>query len=90
MNKKEELDLLLKELYQHRYDREFHSLMSAAKKLGIFFGPATVLLRANQLKKDLLIEMRPDLSCRITLNGISFCEVTSYAYKGHPIIIQIS
>lgn len=89
MNQAEKLDLILWHLYEfHKY--KFYSLRYTFRNTQIDIASLkTIKSTCNRLIADQLIEIQEaedDLLAKITAKGRLFCEQTSYAYPGFPII----
>ncbi len=99
MKQSEKLDLILKELYKHKYDGKYHSIADAflLRKIPINI---YVELRSltQRLKDDGFIKVvfqRDDCFGELTTSGIEYCEKNSIPMKAFlyslsmPIHIRI-
>lgn len=90
MKQSEKLDLILRALYQLRYDGNFHSFKSICETQNIPVEPQNeIRMLAHRLKDDGYINAvftRSDAAAVLTSYGIEYCEEDSYSYKGHSII----
>ncbi|PZR19490.1 MAG: hypothetical protein DI539_13915 [Flavobacterium psychrophilum] len=86
----EKLDLLLKEFYLNDKQNEDYSLQKAIQDTKIKLSPlANGKSLARRLKSEGLVDlkdMKSDMKVTITDKGRIFCEQTSFAYPGFPII----
>lgn len=89
MKQIEKLDLLLKALYETRFEG-YYPLSDICADRDFPIEPKTELKRlAKRLQSDTHIDTiyaQEECFAQITSNGILYCQTDSYAHKGHPIL----
>ncbi|SHH92901.1 Alpha C protein N terminal [Flavobacterium sp. CF108] len=90
MKQTEKLDLLLRELYKHKFDGHVHSLTQICEEKDLPIEPHNeVRLLAHRLIDDGFITGNftlDDCLAEITSYGVEYCEDDSYTYKGSSLI----
>lgn len=90
MKQSEKLDIILKELYQYRFDGKYYDIGGLLNDLNIDFEPYTELrMLGKRLVDDGLIKtiwVRQGPAASLTSRGIDYCEETSYSYNNSPIV----
>jgi len=89
MKQTEKLDILLKCLYEFKYDGQYHSIQTVLSKEGIEVNREEAYSLCSRLDSEGLIEMaltKDDVSAEITSYGIDYCEGDSFTYSGSAII----
>jgi len=90
MKQKEKLDLILRNLYQYKYDGFHHSIYQACldENLQVVHVDEIKTL-AHRLDDDGLIyatHMMNDSQAKLTSQGIEYCEEDSYTYSEKSLI----
>ncbi len=90
MKQSEKLDLILRHIYNFRFDKKFHAVPNVCKAIGV---PVEVPVETNMLAKRLkdngyvrTVEYGDRIDIKITSEGIDYCEHDSYSFKGHSIV----
>lgn len=90
MKQSEKLDLILRELYNHKNDGSCYSIGEICRTLNIPLDSVSeIRLLANRLETDGFIKAVitcGDSSAELTSYGIEYCEENSYSYSEHSII----
>lgn len=88
MKQTEKLDIILKKLYDYRYDGQYYKidLIFSEKKIE-YQGEETFIL-AKRLEDDGLVQRAGNISTsvRLTSHGIDYCENDSYTYSGSSVM----
>ena len=90
MKQSEKLDLLLRELYNYKFDGHVYSLKEICQEKNLPIEPYNeVRTLAHRLIDDRFITgnfTMDDCVAEITSYGVEYCEENSYTYRGHSII----
>lgn len=90
MKQSEKLDLILRDLYNHKHDGTYYSIGEIVQRLNIP-GVNDIELKslAHRLKNDGHVKAmftHYDVSATLTSEGIDYCEGSSYSIGGSSII----
>jgi hypothetical protein len=90
MKQVEKLDLILRDLYNHKHDGKYYSIGEIVQRLKISdVNDIELKSLAHRLKNDGHIKAmftHYDVSAALTSEGIDYCEGSSYSYGGNSII----
>ena len=89
MKQKEKLDLLLKQLYNHKADHQYADVYDIFALMKDEVSETEAELMVQRLEDLNLIEKiftKDGLSAKITSKGIEYCEEDSFAQNGSPIV----
>jgi hypothetical protein len=89
MKQTEKLDLILKKLYECKFDGKNHSIQEILKAAGIIVNRDEVYELGKYLDSRGLIEMtstKESITAEITSDGVEYCEEDSFSLSGHSIV----
>jgi len=91
MKQTEKLDLILRELYKHRYNGNSYPIEGICQTLGIAVsGKYEVLSLAHLLNDKGLINLtllsQSRVHASLTSYGVQYCEGDSFTFSGHSVI----
>jgi hypothetical protein len=89
MKQTEKLDLILKSLYNFKFDGRYYSIPQILSEIGIDINQFELLSLCKRLESDGLIKLIAglnDIKGTITTYGVQYCEGDSYTYEGSAII----
>lgn len=89
MKQSEKFDIILKRLYDHRHDGQYHSILEIMNDYGESPSFDEVFSLAKRLEKDGYIKIlghHIDVMASLTSEGIDYVEEDSYSKSGSPII----
>lgn len=89
MKHTEKLDIILKKLYEFRFDGKDYSIQEILSSVGITATREEVYSLTNRLDSEGLVDMtatKDSITAEISSRGIEYCEGDSFTYSGRAII----
>jgi hypothetical protein len=89
MKQSEKFDIILKRLYEYRYDGKYYSMLEIMNNYGQSPSFDEVFALAKKLENDRYIKIsvqNDDVMASLTTEGIDYVEEDSYSISGSPII----
>lgn len=89
MKQSEKLDLILKSLYEKRFDGKYYEISKVLSEYGININSEEEYALGKRLEQDRLVKLE-DVEERVaaclTTHGVDYIENDSYTYRGHSVI----
>lgn len=89
MKQTEKLDLLLKGLYEFRFDEKYYDIEEILSNVGVPINNAEARLLGRRLEQEGLIKYLPTQDAAratLTSEGAEYAESDSYTYQGQAVI----
>jgi hypothetical protein len=89
MKQTEKLDLILKKLYEHKFDGKDYSIKEILLEMGISATREEIYALTSRLDSEGFVEMtstKDSITAEITSYGAEYCEGDSFSIQGSAII----